>query len=177
MTVISLPHAALAEPQPAAAPIFYPAPDAFSVLRSWQAWAAGTRDFAPSGFILLRAGDGPNEEDGRLLLASEDLDAAALNAIGLYSHQRPVAVAAPRGASALLADRATPKLTSTLRALDDWAIEILLRTGAEVTRSLLVGLRHEDGRFELTARRRGDVRGSGADVRVLRDAMSPWIER
>lgn len=177
MTLTNYPHDAVAEPRAAAAPAFFAAPHAFRVLRAWRAWAARTRDFATSGFILLRAVDRPNREAGTLLMASEDLDAAALNAIGLYSHQRLVTIAAPKGAASMLADRAAPKLQRTLRSLDDWAIEILLRTGAEVSRSLLVELRHQEGRFELIAWPRVFAHEAGSDTRVLVDAMNPWIER
>jgi hypothetical protein len=127
--------------------------------------------------MLLRAGAEPAAGRGALLLATEDLGAPALIALGHQSHVRLAPVQAPVSAGAALVDRRMPSLTTTLRALDDWAIELLLRTGEIVCRSLVVGVRHRDGRFELVAWTRADASTGPADAALLVNRMSPWLER
>lgn len=178
MSLTSLPRPATAsEPRRTPVPSFFAASEAFAVLRAWRAWSARSRERSTSGFMLLRADAGPAAEPDTLVLATEDLGAPALIALGHQSHTRLTPITAPASADATLAGRGTPSVTAALRALDDWAIEILLRTAETVCRSLVVGVRHRDGRFELVAWTRADASTAPADAAVLVNRMGPWLER
>jgi hypothetical protein len=69
-----------------------------------------------------------------------------------------------------------PPVIAPLRTLDDWAIEILLRTAPIVRRSLVVGVRHQAGHFELLAWKHTNA-AALEDARVLLNAMTPWLGR
>jgi hypothetical protein len=171
MTVITLPRPAAA-PTPATAPDAprcFAAPHAFGVLRAWRAWAARGRDEATTGFTLVRGAD------ETLVLAADGLNASALAALGQHNHRRVNPQAAPATGLPSAAD--DPALSCALRSLDDWAIEVFLRTGAAVSGSLVVGLRHRAGRIELIAFARQDAAEARADLASLRAAMGPWIDR
>lgn len=175
MTVITLPRPTTSETETEtpAAPRCFAAPHAFGVLRAWRAWAARSRDEATTGFSLVRG------EDGTLVLAADGLSAAALTALSRHSDRRVNNLAAPAGVATELRAAGTqaPALSCALRSLDDWAIEVFLRTGAAVSRSLVVSLRHRAGRHELLAFTRESAAPAGADLASLAAAMGPWIER
>jgi hypothetical protein len=168
MTAITLPAPiALEAPTPAPAHCFA-ASDAFRALRAWRTWAARSSDRASTGFALLRS------DDGTLLLASENLPAESICAIALETSRRLVPVPGPRvrrpepdGAACVVA---------SLRSLDDWAIEALLRTGAAVSRSLIVALHHREGRFQLVAWPRDDAADPAVHARELLTSLAPWAE-
>jgi hypothetical protein len=174
MTLITLARPAVSEPQSPDESRYFAAPDAFRVLRAWRAWAARTRDSTTTGFALLRG-----DEDGPLVLTSQNLSAASLDAIGLHSHRPLSSIQAPLPIEATFerARDSAPGEAVTLRSLDDWAIELLLRTSAAVCRSLVVVLCHCEGRFTVAAWTRPDAPDARADVRALFDALAPWIER
>lgn len=172
MTAITLPRPVAPEAPAPAAPRYFAAPDAFRVLRAWRAWRAWTacsRDHARTGFALLRP------DDGTLLLASENLDAESIRAIAAHSHRRLTSVPGPR---ATLTERdGAPYIVTSLRSLDDWAIEVLLRTSVAICRSLVVGLRHREGGFELVAWVVDDAADAAVDAHELLTALTPWLER
>jgi hypothetical protein len=171
MTLVALPRPNPTEPQASVEPHYFAPTDAFRVLQAWRAWGARRRDCATSGFVLVRGAD------GTVVLASDDLSAAAVTAIGLHSRRRLNTVSGPAGARAMLAQRSsTPALTRTLRTFDDWGIELLLRTAAALCHSLTVGVRHCAGRYELIAWVRRDAVAPAADMQTLMGAMSVWIE-
>jgi hypothetical protein len=95
---------------------------------------------------------------------------ALLNAGDRFGSERRMLVLTTDGLGA-------PAVIAALRALDDWAIEILLRTAQMVCRSLVVGVRHRGGQFELLAWAHAHGPAAPADVRVLLNAMTPWLGR
>jgi hypothetical protein len=169
MTAITLPASAAPQAPAPPAPRYFAAPDAFGVLHAWRAWTPRGRDRVTTGFALLR------DEDGTLRLASENLGAESIRVITFHSHRRLLPVAGPH-APGTERDSA-PCIATSLRSLDDWAIEVLLRTAATVCRSLVVGLRNREGQLELIAWRRDDATDPVVDIHKLLTALTPWIER
>jgi len=174
MTHLTLTRPAARVPQTPAATQYVAAPQAFRVLRAWRAWAARRRDGRATGFTLVRGAP-----DGPLMLASENLSAGSLAAIASHSHQRvgPVPASPAADTTLELARAGAPRTVTPLRALDDWTIEVLLRTGAAVTRSLIVGLRHCEGRYEVVTWTHPDAPAAGGDTHTLLGALAPWAER
>ena len=177
MTLISIerPGSGLRAPASIDETTSFAAPAAFGVLRAWRAWAARERDDVPSGFLLSQIRT-PGAAADRLVLTSENLDADQVAAIGRYSHRRPRALAAPASA----APPATVPLTvAPLRSVDDWTVEMFLRSGEEVCRSLVIALRHREGRFELVTWARADAPDAAAEAATsaLLRALASWINR
>ena len=174
MNLITIEHPGSGlRPAPVDAATSFAAPAAFGILRAWRAWAARERDDLRSGFLLRRAPAGGGA-DSTLVLTSENLNPDQVAAIGRYSHRRPRTLAAPIGAAP---PAGIPLVVAPLRALDDWTVEMFLRSGEQVCRSLVIALRHCQGHFELVTWARPDAAEADAQAATgaLLRALSPWI--